>query len=370
MPPKNTFYKINNRPIKIALIGCGRISYKHITSIIQHKNNLQLVAICDSDSNKIEKIKSFIFEKTKDLLYLNDICIYKSYDKLLSDKIEDVIKIDLVVLTTPSGLHASQAIKGANHGIHVCTEKPMATNLEDGKRMVRECEDAGVCLFVVKQNRYNNTLKLLKRQIELNRFGLISMITVNVFWQRPQSYYDSDEWRGTKKYDGGALMNQASHYVDLIYWLNGPIESLSAVSETIGRNIEVEDTLAMHLKWKNGAIGTMAVTMLTYPENLEGSITILGEKGSVRLGGKAVNNFEIWEFDSQSEDDLIVKNSNYPYESVYGSGHSVFYEEMIKNLRGNESNICNGHEGLKSLEIIIAAYESAKSLQRVNLPLL
>ena len=134
------------------------------------------------------------------------------------------------------------------------------------------------------------------------------MISVNVFWQRPQSYYDSDKWRGTWDLDGGALMNQASHYVDLIYWLNGPVDSLSAVSKTIGREIEVEDTIAMHLKWKNGALGTMAVTMLTYPENLEGSITILGEKGSVRLGGKAVNKFEYWKFDSESKDDLIVEN--------------------------------------------------------------
>ena len=167
----------------------------------------------------------------------------------------------------------------------------MATNWEEGKSMVNICEKNGVYLFVVKQNRYNKTIQLLKRQILSNRFGKISMISVNVFWQRPQSYYDQDDWRGTWKLDGGALMNQASHYVDLIYWLNGPIESISAVSETIGRNIEVEDTLAMHLKWKNGTIGTMAVTMLTYPHNLEGSISILGEKGSVRLGGKGVNNF-------------------------------------------------------------------------------
>ena len=370
MSSSNTSNNIKNRPINVALIGCGRISFKHITSIIKHKNNLKLVAICDCESNKINSIKDFILKETRDLSFINGISIYKSYDKLLLDKIKGEIKVDLVVLTTPSGLHPSQAIKGAKHGVHVCTEKPMATNLEDGKKMVKECKEAGVSLFVVKQNRYNSTLKLLKRQIELNRFGPISMITVNVFWQRPQSYYDSDDWRGTRKYDGGALMNQASHYVDLIYWLNGPIESISAVSETIGRDIEVEDTLAMHLKWKNGTIGTMAVTMLTYPQNLEGSITILGEKGSVRLGGKAVNNFEIWEFNSKSEDDLLVKNSCYPSESVYGYGHPAFYEEMIKDLKGYESNVCNGQEGLKSLEIIIAAYKSAETSMRVNLPLL
>ena len=258
-------------------------------------------------------------------------------------------------------MHPSQTIKAAKNGIHICTEKPMATKWEEGKNMVTECQKAGVNLFVVKQNRYNPTLKLLKKQIQDNRFGRISMISVNVFWQRPQSYYDSDKWRGTWDLDGGALMNQASHYVDLIYWLNGPVDSLSAVSKTIGREIEVEDTIAMHLKWKNGALGTMAVTMLTYPENLEGSITILGEKGSVRLGGKAVNKFEYWKFDSESKDDLIVENSNYQTDSVYGFGHPIFYKEMIEKLKGKQSNICNGEEGLKSLEIIISAYKSAKT---------
>ena len=286
---------INNRKINVALIGCGRISFKHVISIFHHSKDLNLVALCDTNIQNIKEIKNLINKEAKDKKSAENIQIYEKYDDLISKKNKGIISLDLVILATPSGLHASQAIKAARNGINICTEKPMATNWEEGQLMVNVCDENNVYLFVVKQNRYNKTIQLLKRQIATNRFGKISMISVNVFWQRPQSYYDKDEWRGTKKLDGGALMNQASHYVDLMYWLNGPIESLNAISDTLGRDIEVEDTLAMNLKWENGTLGTMGVTMLTYPENLEGSITILGEKGTVKLGGKAVNNFEHWE---------------------------------------------------------------------------
>ncbi len=360
---------IHKRSIRIAIIGCGRISYKHINSIIFHKKDTEIIALCDNNLENIKKAKNYLVNECSIKDKLENIKIYNDYDLFLNDIRNKQISVDLVVLATPSGLHPIQAIKAAKHGLHVCTEKPMATKWEDGILMVKECEIAKVNLFVVKQNRYNQTLQLLKKQILNNRFGRISMISVNVFWQRPQSYYDKDKWRGTWELDGGALMNQASHYVDLIYWLNGPIESISAVSDTIGRDIEVEDTLAMHLKWKNGTLGTMSVTMLTYPENLEGSITILGEKGSVKLGGKAVNKFDYWKFNNSTEDDLFVENSNYDTESVYGVGHPKFYGEMIQQLRGEETNICDGNEGLKSLEIIIAAYKSAKTGKTIKLPL-
>ena len=171
----------------------------------------------------------------------------------------------------------------------------MATRWKDGVAMVKACDEAGVNLFVVKQNRFNSTLHQ-KRQLQAGRFGKLAMVSVNVFWQRPQSYYDKDNWRGTWEFDGGALMNQASHYVDLLDWLVGPVESLSASIATLGRAIEVEDTAAMQLRWRNGALGTMAVTMLTYPKNLEGSITLLGETGTVKIGGPAVNKIEHWDF--------------------------------------------------------------------------
>ena len=186
-------------------------------------------------------------------------------------------------------------------------------------RMVKACDDAGVRLFVVKQNRTNLTLQLLKRAIEEKRFGKIHMVHLNVFWTRPQEYYDEAEWRGTLELDGGAFMNQASHYVDLLDWLIGPIDKVQAMMSTT-RDIEVEDTGVLNIRWINGTLGSMSVTMLTYRKNLEGSITILGEKGTVRVGGLAVNNIEHWEFDDTKDYDEEIKEANYQTTSVYGFG--------------------------------------------------
>jgi UDP-N-acetyl-2-amino-2-deoxyglucuronate dehydrogenase len=226
-----------------------------------------------------------------------------------------------------------------------------------------------VLLFVVKQNRRNSTLQLVKRAIEKKRFGRIYMVNVNVFWTRPQSYYDSAAWRGTWEFDGGAFMNQASHYVDLLDWLIGPVESLQAYTATLARNIEVEDTGVVSIKWRTGALGSMNVTMLAYPKNLEGSITILGEKGTVKLGGVAVNQFEHWEFAEPDPDDELVKQASYETSSVYGFGHPLYYDNVIGSLRGEAVPETDGREGLKSLEILIAIYLSARDSRRVALPL-
>src|SRR5262245_15488218 len=180
---------------------------------------------------------------------------------------------DVVVLSTPSGLHAEQTIRAAQAGKRIITEKPMATRWEDGKRMVAACDQAGVRLFVVKQNRRNATLQLLKQAIDQERFGRIYMVSVNVFWSRPQSYYDGAKWRGPWEFDGGAFMNQASHYVDLLDWMIGPVESVQAYTATLARDIEVEDTGVMAVRWRSGALGSGNVTMLTYPKNREVSIT-------------------------------------------------------------------------------------------------
>ena len=216
------------------------------------------------------------------------------------------------MLATPSGLHPQQVIEIAAAGLDVMTEKPMATRWSDGLRMVRACDEAGVRLFVVKQNRRNRTLQLLRQAIQGDRFGRIYMVNVNVFWTRPQSYYDSADWRGTWEFDGGAFMNQASHYVDLLDWLIGPVESVMAYTGTLARRIEVEDTGVAALRWRNGAMGSVNVTMLTWPKNLEGSITILGEKGTVRVGGVAVNKIEHWEFAQGHDDGRAARRSQLP----------------------------------------------------------
>jgi UDP-N-acetyl-2-amino-2-deoxyglucuronate dehydrogenase len=276
---------------------------------------------------------------------------------------------DIFVLTTPSGLHPEQTLRIAKAGRHVMTEKPMATRWQDGLRMVEACDHANVRLFVVKQNRHNTTLRMVKKAVEQGRFGRIYSVAINVFWTRPQSYYDSAKWRGTWEFDGGAFMNQASHYIDLLDWLIGPIESVQSYMATLARNIEVEDTGVMAVRWRSGALGTVNVTMLTYPQNLEGSITILGEKGSVRIGGVAVNEIQHWQFADSDPADELVSKASYETTSVYGFGHPLYYDNVIKVMRGEAEPQTDGREGLKSLEVLVAAYMSARDGRRIPLPL-
>ncbi len=358
-----------NSPVRIAIVGCGRVSSNHIKAILKYSDQAVIEAFCDTKKERIEQAKILISK-------YSDICKNKSSPKEYydyADLIFDIkaldIKIDLIVLCTPSGLHSIQTIQAAQAGVNICTEKPMATRWEDGLSMVNACDLNGVRLFVVKQNRFNPTIRLVKKHLLSGRFGRLALVTANVFWQRPQSYYDQDEWRGTWEFDGGALMNQASHYVDLLDWLVGPVETVSASIATIGRSIEVEDTAALQLKWRNGALGTMAVTMLTYPKNLEGSITLLGEKGTVRIGGNSVNKIELWDFYDDHEDDKIVEEANYQPSNIYGYGHYPYYEDILRALKDNIKALCDGKEGLRSLELLIGAYRSAKEGVSINLPL-
>tara|TARA_B100000073_G_scaffold348470_1_gene367579 strand:+ start:17408 stop:18556 length:1149 start_codon:yes stop_codon:yes gene_type:complete len=358
------------KKINIALVGCGRISKNHIKAIILNYSKIEFVAICDNDLERLNNACDFAedFLKENSLKDFNPLK-FDNYLDLIESHKEKKITIDLIVLATPSGLHSEQVILAAESGINVCTEKPMATNWEDGVKMLSACKKANVKLFVVKQNRFNKTIELLKKQIDSNRFGKIALVTVNVFWHRPQSYYDLDAWRGTIEMDGGALMNQSSHYVDLIDWLFGPLEKVSALTATIKRDIEAEDTAVLQFKCGSGILGTMAVTMLTYPQNLEGSITVLGEKGTVRIGGKAVNKIEHWLFEDESPDDLIVEKASYETTSVYGFGHPAYYKNMLEVLQEDKPPICDGDEGLKSLEILEAAYRSSRLNVPISLPL-
>ena len=349
----HAFQPITGRRIRFALVGCGRISKNHIESLKKHGKEAELVAVCDIDDKALEAAQAATrgeaFSRYEDLLQKSDA--------------------DVVVIATPSGLHAEQAALAAKAGKHVITEKPMATRWQDGKRMVSACDAAGVRLFVVKQNRRNATLQLLKRAVEQKRFGRIYMASINVFWNRPQEYYDAAKWRGTWEFDGGAFMNQASHYVDLLDWMIGPVESVQAYTATLERDIEVEDTGALALRWRSGALGTMSVTMLTYPKNLEGSITVIGEKGTVRIGGLAVNEIQHWEFSDKRPEDERVREASYETTSVYGFGHPLYYDNVIQTLRGKAEPETDGREGLRSLELLVAIYISARDGRRVTLPL-
>ncbi len=343
---------VENRRIRIAVVGCGRISRNHFGSIEKHAEDMELVSVCDTDTAVLDAHKKQY-----------NVPAYRSLETMLDS--ED---IDVVALCTPSGVHPDQSVLTARKGVHVMTEKPMATRWQDGVRMVKACDEANVHLFVVKQNRRNTTLQLLKRAVRENRFGRINMVHLNVFWTRPQEYYDSAKWRGTWEFDGGAFMNQASHYVDLLDWLIGPIDRVQAMMST-SRNIEVEDTGVMNVRWRTGTLGSMSVTMLTYPKNLEGSITILGEKGTARVGGVAVNDIQIWDFDESKDYDADIQKANYETTSVYGFGHPVYYKNVIDVLRGEAEPETDGREGLKSLEVLVAAYLSARDGKTVSLPL-
>lgn len=346
------FPTITDRKIRAAIVGCGRISKNHFGSLQQHGDDFEIAAVCDIKADVLDAHKAEY-----------GVPGYLSMQDMLENE-----ELDLVILCTPSGIHPEQAVLAAGYKVNVLTEKPMATRWADGQRMVKACDEAGVRLFVVKQNRQNTTLQLLKRAVSEKRFGQIHMVTLNVFWTRPQEYYDQGEWRGTWEFDGGAFMNQASHYVDLLDWLIGPVESMQAMTSTT-LDIEAEDTGVLNIKWRNGALGSMSVTMLTYPKNLEGSITILGEKGTVRVGGVAVNDIQHWEFDEPKDYDTEIEAANYQTTSVYGFGHPLYYKNVVDVMRGVAEPEVDGREGLKSLELLVGAYKAARDGEKVNLPL-
>lgn len=341
------------KKFKVGIVGCGRISKNHFNSINKNSDKFILHSICDVDQKILdEHIKKY---KVKG---------YNNFNEMVKDP-----GLDIVSLCTPSGLHPAQTIQAAKNKINVITEKPMSTTWSDGLNMVDISKKHKVKLFVVKQNRFNKTLQLLKRAIKEKRFGKIHLVQVNVFWTRPQKYYDQGNgWRGTKKFDGGAFMNQASHYVDLLTWLIGPVKKIQAMTSKY-RKIEVEDTGVVNIEWVNKTLGSMSVTMLTYPHNLEGSITILGEKGTVKVGGEAVNKFETWVFKDNKKYDKLVKKSNYKIKSVYGYGHINYYNNVYETLIKKAKPETDGMEGLKSLELLIAIYISAKKKKIVHLPL-
>jgi UDP-N-acetyl-2-amino-2-deoxyglucuronate dehydrogenase len=347
-------YTGSGRRFRIALVGCGRISGNHLAAI-DRIDGLDLVAVCDAVLDRAEAVAA-----------PRGIPAFRSLEELLA-----AVECDVVTICTPSGMHPAHGIVAARAGKHVITEKPMATRLEDADALVAACDDAGVQLFVVKQNRLNPPIQLLKRAVDKGRFGRIYMANSTVRWTRPQEYYTQAPWRGTWEFDGGAFMNQASHYVDLIQWLVGPVESVIAKTATLARQIEAEDSGAAVLRFRSGAIGVIEVTVLTYPRNMEGSITVLGERGSVKIGGTAVNRVDHWQFADYDDDDKAVEALMQAANpaSVYGSGHLGYYENVLAVLRGEARAETDGRGGRKSLELILGIYESARTGREVPLPL-
>ncbi len=345
---------INNRKIRLGFVGCGRISQKHFEALKDLKDEVEVVAVVDQQIERAEKNAAEFGAQS-----------YSEIAEMLAAQ-----KPDIVTVATPNGFHPKHVMQVAQAGCHVITEKPMAIKWEDGLRMKQECDKEGVKLFVIHQNRFNDTVQSLWRAISEGRFGKIYMITSNVFWQRPQEYYEKDAtWHGTKSLDGGAFMTQASHYVDLMQWVaQSKPKSVYGNLATLARNIETEDTGMAVIEWENGVRGSINMTVLTYPRNLEGSVTILGEKGVVKIGGVAMNKIEHWDFADKKDYDQEVVNANYATDSVYGYGHVRNYKNIFASLRGEEKALIDGEQGLASLEILCSIYDSAALGAPVKLP--
>ena len=338
--------------IKVALVGCGRISKNHFDAI-RRVDGLALGAVCDVDEQRARAAGA-----------QEGVPWFANYAEMLKSA-----DADLVAICTPSGLHSAQGVAAAKAGKHVLTEKPMSITLEQADALVDACDAAEVRLFVVKQNRLNPAVQLLKRAVDKGRFGRIYLANTTVRWHRPQEYYDAAPWRGTWEFDGGAFMNQASHYVDLIQWLVGPVESVVAKTATQAHRIEAEDSGVAVLKFRSGAIGVIEVNVLTYPRNWEGSITLIGEKGTAKIGGTAVNKVEHWSFADYDDDDKLVETAGTNPPSVYGFGHEGYYRNVLGVLAGQAQPETDGRAGRKSLELILGIYESAKTGRDVPLPL-
>lgn len=341
------------RNLRFALVGCGRIAKRHAELLGKKQvEGAELVAVCDT-----------VPEKAKAIAALYSVPYYTDFDSMMRES-----RVDAVSVLTESGNHAKHVIALTKYGKHIVVEKPMALTLDDADAMIRACDAAGVKLFVVKQNRFNLPVIKLRQALEAGRFGKLVLGTVRVRWCRPQAYYDQDKWRGTWALDGGVLANQASHHVDLLEWMMGEVDSVFAMSATSLVNIETEDTAVVALRFRSGALGIVEATTAARPKDLEGSISVLGEKGAVEIGGFAVNKIRTWNFaESNADDSEVLSRYSVNPPDVYGFGHKSYYEHVVECIRNNRRQLVDGLEGRKSLELISAIYESIESKREVAL---
>jgi predicted dehydrogenase len=339
--------------LNFGLVGCGRIAKRH-SELLGHGEikGARLAAVCDVVVDKAARVG-----KTFDVPYFDDM-----HQMMRS------VPLDVVVVLTESGNHARDVIALAPYGKHLIVEKPMALTLKDADAMIRACDIAGVKLFVVKQNRFNVPVVKLRQALDEGRFGKLVLGTVRVRWCRPQSYYDQDSWRGTWALDGGVLTNQASHHVDLLEWMMGDVVSVFAMSHTALANIEAEDTAVVALRFANGALGVIEATTAIRPKDLEGSISVMGEGGSVEIGGFAVNHMKVWNFaDPRPDDDLVMQEYSVNPPNVYGFGHQAYYEHVVDCIANDKAQLVDGLVGRKSLELINAIYESIETGREISL---
>lgn len=344
--------------MKYALIGCGRIAVNHIKAVMN--NGLEMVAVCDVDLYQVERL----FEKTG---FLDRPARYTDYKKMISEHPE----IQLVAVATESGVHAEIVLWCIDHGVNVIVEKPMAMSMADADEIVRRSKEKNVIVSVCHQNRFNIAIQKMRQALEAGRFGRLSHGSIHVRWNRDKNYYDQAPWRGKWASDGGCLFNQCIHGIDLLRWMmDDEVEEVYGVTQQQFHDyLECEDIGMAVVKFKNGAVGTIEGTVNVYPKNLEETLFLFGEKGTVKIGGTSTNNIDVWNFADETDADAANKSLQEATSNVYGNGHTSLYADVINAVEEHRAPYIDAVAGRNAVEMILAIYQSAATGKPVKLPL-
>lgn len=345
--------------MKYALIGCGRIATNHVTAAVN--NNLEIVAVCDIVPEKMEEILA-----KHNLADDKSIKRYTDYKQMLEEN-----ELELVSIATESGKHAAIALDAIDAGVSVIIEKPMAMNIADAEEIIKRAAEKHVKVSACHQNRFNVAIQEVRKAIEGDRFGKLSHASINVRWNRNKGYYDQAPWRGTWEEDGGCLMNQCIHGIDLLRWMMGDevVEVYGATRQQFHDYLEAEDVGVAVVKFKNGAIGTIEGTTNVYPQNLEETLYIFGENGTVKVGGKSTNTIDVWDFKDETAEDQKNKGLEEETSNVYGNGHTSLFADVIEAIKEDRTPYVDGVAGRNALEMVLAIYKSQKEGVPVRLPL-
>lgn len=344
--------------MKYALIGCGRIAVNHMKAVIN--NELEMVAVCDTVPDNID----VLFDKVG---YKKEVARYSDYKVMLQEHTD----LELVAIATESGVHAEIALYCIDRGLHVIVEKPMAMSMKDAEEIVKSSEKKEVKVAVCHQNRFNIAVQEIKKALDDGRFGKLSHGSINVRWNRNLEYYQQAPWRGKWESDGGALMNQCIHGIDLFRWLlgNDVQEVYGVTRQRFHDYLECEDVGVAVVKFRNGAIGTIEGTVNVFPRNLEETLYVFGEKGTVKLGGTSCNNIDVWKFADEGEEDVEKEGLQEATSNVYGNGHTSLYADMIDAIRNDRKPYVDAVAGMNALEMVLAVYKSQMTGEPVTLPL-